>query len=178
LFSGWNFSGTFFAHTGQPFSVIDSNITATLAPNFTGPVLATVTGLTRGSVSCGGGSTTAPATPVPCVSASGFAPAGTETSFGNQERNQFRGPGYFDTDFTFMKHNKLYHMEHGEVNFGIQLFNLFNHPNFDNPVNDINNTSLFGLVTRTVNTPTSILGSFLGGDASPRLIQLKAEIKF
>jgi hypothetical protein len=29
-----------------------------------------------------------------------------------------------------------------------------------------------------VSPPTSILGSFLGGDASPRLIQLKANITF
>jgi len=29
-----------------------------------------------------------------------------------------------------------------------------------------------------VNTPTSILGSFLGGDASVRLIQLTAKLNF
>jgi hypothetical protein len=29
-----------------------------------------------------------------------------------------------------------------------------------------------------VNTPTSILGSFLGGDANPRLVQLKANFTF
>jgi len=29
-----------------------------------------------------------------------------------------------------------------------------------------------------VNPPTSILGSFLGGDASPRLIQLKGQLTF
>jgi hypothetical protein len=36
----------------------------------------------------------------------------------------------------------------------------------------------FGTIVSTVNTPTSILGSFLGGDASPRLIQFRAEVKF
>jgi hypothetical protein len=33
-------------------------------------------------------------------------------------------------------------------------------------------------VVSTVNPPTSILGSFLGGDASPRLIQLTAKFNF
>ena len=134
---------------------------------------------TAGTVSCGTGSTNTGTTPVPCLNAAGFNAPGSLVAFGNQERNQFRGPAYFDTDFAVMKHTRLYHMERGELNFGFQFFNLFNHPNFDNPVADIANAAgHFGLVTRTVNTPTSILGSFLGGDASPRLIQLKAEIKF
>ena len=51
----------------------------------------------------------------------------------------------------------------------VQLFNILNHPNSDQPVRDISNgAGQFGQITRTVNTPTSILGSFLGGDASPR----------
>jgi hypothetical protein len=33
-------------------------------------------------------------------------------------------------------------------------------------------------IISTVNTPTSILGSFLGGDASPRLIQFKGTLTF
>jgi hypothetical protein len=44
-------------------------------------------------------------------------------------------------------------------------------------VNDVNNGN-FGHVLDTVNTPTSILGSFLGGDASPRLVQLTVKINF
>jgi hypothetical protein len=54
---------------------------------------------------------------------------------------------------------------------------LFNHPNFDQPVGDISNPN-FGSIISTVNTPTSILGSFLGGDASPRLIQFKGTLTF
>jgi hypothetical protein len=48
---------------------------------------------------------------------------------------------------------------------GAQFFNLFNHPNFDQPVSDIS-TPDFGTIISAVNTPSSILGSFLGGDAS------------
>jgi hypothetical protein len=68
-------------------------------------------------------------------------------------------------------------METAKLGVGVQFFNLFNHPNFEGPVNDVNNAS-FGHVLDTVNTPTSILGSFLGGDASPRLIQLTVKFNF
>jgi hypothetical protein len=178
LFSGWNISGTIFDHSGTPFSVIDGGTTGNLSGNnYTGPVLANIIGSTNGVTGCGRGSTNTGTTPVPCLDSAGFNLPGSLTTFGNQTRNQFRGPGYFDTDFTVMKHTKLPRMERGDLAIGFQFFNLFNHPNFDNPVADIN-SSRFGLVTRTVNTPTSILGSFLGGDASPRLIQLKMEFKF
>jgi hypothetical protein len=178
LFQGWNFSGTFFAHSGQPFSVIDNGSTGNLGNNnYTGPLLANIVGPTAGTVGCGNGATNVGTSPVPCLNAAGFNAPGSLVAFGNQERNNFRGPGYFDTDFTVMKNTKIYHMERGELGIGFQFFNLFNHPNFDNPVADINNAN-FGLVTRTVNTPTSILGSFLGGDASPRLIQIKMQFKF
>jgi hypothetical protein len=61
---------------------------------------------------------------------------------------------------------------------GAQFFNLFNHPNFGPPGNDINNPSTLGSINTDLSTPTSILGSFLGGNASPRLIQLKGSITF
>src|SRR5205807_926796 len=178
IFSGWTFSGTIFAHSGSPFSVIDGATTGNLSGNnYTGPVLANIAGATNGAVSCGVGSTNTGSTPVACLNAAGFNTPGSLLAFGNKARNQFRGPGYFDTDFSVIKHTKLPGVERGELNIGFQFFNLFNHPNFDNPVADIN-SARFGLVTRTVNTPTSILGSFLGGDASPRLIQLKAQFNF
>lgn len=178
IFSGWTFSGTIFSHSGSPFSVTDGTTTGNLSGNnYTGPVLANIGGATNGTVSCGVGATNTGSTPVPCLNAAGFNVPGSLTGFGNQARNQFRGPGYVDTDFAVVKHNKLPGVERGEVNIGFQFFNLFNHPNFDNPVADTANAR-FGLITRTVNTPTSILGSFLGGDASPRLIQVKAQFVF
>ena len=106
-----------------------------------------------------------------------MAPAGSETGFTGGLRNLFRGPSYFDTDFTVMKNTKIPKWEHANLGIGFQFFNLFNHPNFNLPVNAINNP-LFGTLQSTVSTPTSILGSFLGGDASPRLIQLKCSLTF
>ena len=185
VFGGWTISGTVFARSGLPFSVIDSNASATLnSQNYGGTILADVVGPTT-SGSCGRSNATPdPATgnpPPPCLNFAGFA---SPTSVAvNQARNQFRGPHFFDTDLTVMKNTKL--GEKASLGLGVQFFNLFNHPNFDQPIADIAagsadpvNGGSFGTIVSTVNTPTSILGSFLGGNASPRLIQLKAEFKF
>jgi hypothetical protein len=56
-------------------------------------------------------------------------------------------------------------------------FNILNHPHFDQPDADIASPT-FGSVINPVRSPTSIFGSFLGADASPRLIQLHASITF
>lgn len=71
------------------------------------------------------------------------------------------------------------------LRIGVQAFNVLNHPNFGQPIHDLAvcgggscSGTTFGTITSTVNPPTSILGSFLGGDASPRLIQLKAKLSF
>jgi outer membrane receptor protein involved in Fe transport len=185
VFGGWTISGTVFARSGLPFSVIDGDASATLnGQNYGGTILADVVG-PGASGSCGRANATPdPATgnpPPPCLNFAGFA---SPTSVAvNQARNQFRGPHFFDTDLTVMKNTKL--GEKASLGVGVQFFNLFNHPNFDQPIGDIAagsadpiNGGSFGTIVSTVNTPTSVLGSFLGGDASPRLIQLKAEFKF
>jgi Carboxypeptidase regulatory-like domain len=106
----------------------------------------------------------------------GTGPGYTGGEYG-QERNQFYGPRYFDTDMTIMKYTQIPHWETAKFGIGAQFFNLFNHPNFASPYSDESNPA-FGQVLSTVNPPTSILGSFLGGDASTRLIQLTAKFNF
>ena len=185
IFGGWTFSGTVFARSGLPFSVIDGATTATLnSQNYGGTILANVVGPTAAG-SCGRSNATPDITtgnpPPACLNFDGFA---SPTSIiANQARNQFRGPNFFDTDFSVIKYTKL--GERASLGIGFQFFNILNHPNFDQPVADIaagradpTNLGSFGTIVSTVNTPTSILGSFLGGNASPRLIQLKADFKF
>jgi hypothetical protein len=60
---------------------------------------------------------------------------------------------------------------------GASLYNILNHPNFDQPVGDISNPR-FGQIVEAVSPPTSLLGSGLGGDSSPRQIQLTAKFIF
>jgi hypothetical protein len=185
LLKGWQLSGTLFSRTGLPYTVVNtgaSNILGSFGygsaayANYAGPASIPV---------CNSPST---ATAAPCLSSALFpdiATGGTngpgqaqlDTGTINQRRNQFVGPHYFDTDMTIMKYTQIPHWETAKLGIGVQFFNLFNHPNFEGPVNDINNGN-FGHILDTVNTPTSILGSFLGGDASPRLIQLTAKFNF
>jgi Carboxypeptidase regulatory-like domain len=180
LTDGWQASGTVFHHTGFPFTVIDTALQATnyggsLFPGF-------IAAQVNGVKSCGGGAVFNNATGTtanPCA----IANAGNyvdPTGFGQQRRNQIIAPSYTDTDFSIMKGFKLPipHTDTGRLQVGAQFFNLFNHPNFAAPGHDINNPATLGAITSTVSTPTSILGSFLGGDASPRLIQLKGSITF
>ena len=180
VFSGWTISGTMFSRSGLPLTVInsaaDNNLTGF---NYGATVFANITGPTT-SGSCGAANATPnPTSGVipPCLLLSGFTPAAAQAGFGNQGRNDFRGPGYFDTDLAVMKYTKLGGERAPQLGIGLQFFNLLNHPNFNQPTPDINNAT-FGTILSMVSTPTSILGSFLGGDASPRLIQLKAELKF
>lgn len=67
--------------------------------------------------------------------------------------------------------------EHLTFSFGAQAYNLFNHPNFDQPVNDISNP-LFGSTVAAVGPPTSLLGSFVGAGSSPRFLEIKGTIRF
>jgi len=123
---------------------------------------------------CGGGSHTA-GYGTPCDFASHFT---SSTDFGQQARNQLYGPNYTDFDFDVAKGFRIPKWESAKLKIGAQFFNAFNHPNFQIPLNDVNYGPANGLIYTTANTPTSILGAFLGGDASPRLIQLKGTFVF
>jgi hypothetical protein len=68
-------------------------------------------------------------------------------------------------------------LESGKIQVGAQAYNALNHPNFQNPDFDFSSPT-FGSIVSTASTPTSVFGSFLGGDASPRIVQLKAVFQF
>jgi Carboxypeptidase regulatory-like domain len=168
ILGGWTVAGTLYSHSGFPLTVIDGATEALLGQfnNSGGPVYANFLGGPQPS--CGVGK--------PCLIASQFSSATTD--FGSQRRNQFRGPGFFDTDLNLMKNVDLHFIsEQARLSFGAQFFNLLNHPNFDQPVANIANPD-FGSIISTVSVPTSFLGVGLGGDASPRLVQLTAKFTF
>ena len=182
LMKGWTFSGTIFEHTGFPYSIWSSNATAALqgtlfgstTPATTTAVLTNVVGTPN--ISCGASAAQLiNGQPNPCYSAANFTdPA---DNFGTQRRNQFRGPGYFDTDFDVEKSFNLPKWESAQFSVGARFFNLFNHPNFAFP-NTNADSGQFGQITQTVSQPTTIYGSGLGADASPRVIELQAKFVF
>lgn len=176
-FGGWTVSGAAFARSGLPFTVVDGNAFAILqGANYGFPNISSISipaGLAgNGSHSCSG-SAADPNTP--CLDLANFTPA--VTGFGTQRRNQFTGPTYFNTDLAVTKSFKIPHWEGATFGVGAQFFNILNHPHFDQPTADISSPQ-FGTITSPVSSPTSIFGSFLGADASPRLIQLHAKITF
>ncbi len=172
--ASWTVSGTLFTRSGYPLTVVDGNATGTLSgfnygTNGGNNVFAN--DMARGPVVC-----TRQALYTPCLnSTTQFTPA--IDGWGNQTRNQVWGPHFFDTDLTVMKNFHLPISETSNFGIGVQFFNILNHPNFDQPDGDIASPT-FGSIINTVTVPTSIVGSFLGGDASPRIIQLRGTLRF
>ena len=169
ILGGWTAAGTFYFHSGYPFSIVDSSVRSGQVSNATG--IATQTFLAD---YLGGPIDTSCTIPnVPCFSRSSFATASSQHDFGNLPRNSFRGPNYFDTDLNL---NKVFTMhERYQLMIGANFFNILNHPNFDLPVNNLA-SGVFGIIQNTVSAPTSAYGSFQGSAVSGRVIQ--SEIKF
>ena len=180
IMGGWTVAGTLFWHTGLPFTVIDSGTGSTLSafgygttnPNYLGTFANQIGG--SGSIICGSVYADPKAGACPGIVNNFAADSG---GFGNQRRNQVFGPRFFDTDLTLAKSFHVPGWERGQLSFGITAYNLFNHPNFDQPVGDVG-ASNPGVIQATVNPPTSIYGSFLGADASPRLLQTQLKLTF
>jgi hypothetical protein len=176
LADGWRLAGTVFGRSGIPFSVVDGAVSATLnAQNYNGVIFAAQTSShPQGLTSCDRSAATLSG--APCLNAADFAAVGQTAGFNLQRRNQFRGPIYTDVDMSLYKATPI-HWEDAKVTLGIQAFNLFNHSPFDSPVNDVSSGQFGHIIANTV-TPTSILGSFLGGDSAPRQLQLTARFEF
>jgi hypothetical protein len=169
-FSGWTLSGNFFWRSGLPFSIVDNS------------ALAPLLGLNYGGVIFASPTTNIPSTcnhavNTPCLTTSQFAPAanGAPTGFGAMGRNSVYGPHFFDADLALMKEVAI--TEHVTFSFGAQAYNVFNHPNFDQPVNDVSNP-LFGSSIAAVGPPTSLLGSFVGAGSSPRFVEIRGSVRF
>lgn len=189
LSDGWLVSGTVFAHSGSPYSITDSQTTSDLnSDNYYGTVLATPTGRTLNK-SCNAKAAvdtpcfgTAPTVATAADGSTQVVTPGSQFTYGQtfvgQRRNSFVGPNYFDTDMSVYKSFSIQRYESAKLQLGAQFVNLFNHANFDQPLNDVAQGASFGTTQSTVSAPTSIFGSFLGGDASPRQIQLTARFAF
>jgi hypothetical protein len=170
LTGGWELAGVIFVHTGLPFSVSQTEFVAA-AGNVGGSGVAQVAPAPGTPHHCGSS-----AAKTPCLQASDFPNAGNpDALFASYDRNQFTGPGYFDTDLTLAKKFDLH--EGVALKLGITGYNLLNHPNFANPVSNVL-SSVFGQSFSTVSPPTSIYGAFLGGDASVRIVQFTGKLTF
>ena len=90
------------------------------------------------------------------ISAVPFAADGS-TGFGDSPRNCIIGPKQFNWDFTVGKTFKF--GERQDLRFRAEIFNLLNHPSFQNPLNqgkadvEAGGGTEVGEITQTVGTP-------------------------
>ncbi len=104
-----------------------------------------------------------------------FISATAQSDFGNFQRNQERGPHYVDTDLSLLK--RIVKVEGFTFELGANAYNVWNHANFAQPVNDIS-SGAFGQITSAVAPPTSPYGSFQGAAVTQRLLQIHGRITF
>lgn len=187
VFGGWTLSGTVQRTSGTPFSAYYTTIDTSLLSNAANArVLAQMN--TAGTGNCG-----RPDYNSPCFKASQFQkevdadPTANPPTPGvpfqmawgggyNKRRNNFTGPGYFDTDLTLAK--RIHVTENGLIfSFAAEAINFFNHPNFDRPIGSLSNPN-FGVIMQTVGQPNSPYGNFQGSAANGRIIEAVLKVKF
>jgi hypothetical protein len=97
---------------------------------------------------------------------------------GTSGRDQYYGPGLVNFDFAGAKNFRL-GTERLHLQFRADLFNIFNHTNFSNPVADQSSAN-FGKITATVGsavaTTVGTTAGIVGG--GPRVIQFSMRLTF
>jgi hypothetical protein len=174
LIGGWSLSGTIFFRSGQPFSAYNSAAPLLQLGNDNTAAAVALADYVSGPRTCPSISN--------CLNGTQFAVNldplngdGSQLNFGNLPRNQFRGPHYFNADFSVQKDIKL--TERFVFTLGANAFNVLNHPNFANPDADVT-SGTFGQILSTVTPPNSPYGNFQGAAVSGRVLQLDMKFKF
>jgi len=104
-------------------------------------------------------------------------------TFGTMGRNIFRDSGFKNVDFSVFKNFTF--KERYTAQFRAEVFNLFNHPIFENPYgasngsskgnNDMSQQSAFGGAT---GTPDVVAGNPVVGSGSARDVQVGLKLTF
>jgi Carboxypeptidase regulatory-like domain/TonB dependent receptor-like, beta-barrel len=138
--SGWQLGIITQAQSGNPLTILTGNTAftgnATLRPNVSGPV--TVTG-----------------NPSQWFVDKTVFSSPAAGLFGNLGRNAVVGPDFVNTDFSVIKNTSI--SERMKTQFRVEMFDVFNHPNFGNP-NRTSTSSSFGVISGT-RFPTGDFGS-------------------
>jgi hypothetical protein len=174
VFGGWNVSGLVTAQTGQPFTVYDNSQDYSGFNQFNDrPDVMGAGQLPQnngnpdnafGTLSAGRGLGFFSNTP----------PTGRA---GTSGRNQYYGPGLFNWDLAGAKNFPVW-KERVRLQFRADFFNLFNHTNFANPVNNESSAN-FGKITQTLGSAVATsVGTTGGAYGAPRQIQLSMRLAF
>ena len=193
--NGWVVGGQTVAESGQPYSVYD--FTGSVGSLFFGtddeignPIVPLAPGVTPKQAQLQGTLGVNPGTPV--LNAADFAPQfvtpGTngvpacdasgcdqfESLYGNTGRNIFRGPFQVRFDMSLAKEFPI--KDRFRLRFEFDAFNMFNHPDFDAPNNDVDFFPNFEGPPSI--PPTGSLGVIQHTVGSPRFLQLGLHLTF
>jgi hypothetical protein len=181
----WAVSGVTSLQSSLPFSILDSNGGNAFLGAGTSPVSASLapsasigSGMTSGSISqrLNGYLNPATFTTAPLLYATQCAtdPNYCTTGFGDLGRNIYRGPFQQNWDFSLIKHIQL--TERQDLRFAADFFNLWNHPNFSNPlVTDYEQYLAWSASSQTSPDP---FGRIVQTTGTPRLIQFSLRWTF
>lgn len=193
--NGWIIGGQTVAESGQPYSVYDfsGSVGSLYFGTFdfiTNPIVPLKPGVTPGQAKLQGTLGVNAANPV--LNAADFAPQfvapGTngvpacdatgcdlfESLYGSSGRNLFRGPFQVRFDMSLAKEFPI--KERLRLRFETDAFNMFNHPDFDAPNN---NVVFFPNFTGPPTIPPQgSLGVIQHTVGSPRFLQLGLHLKF
>jgi hypothetical protein len=180
LLGNWQAAGILTWQTGSPFTV---NLPASQSgsaiaafgnpyrpnlisnPYLPGPVTANPNPACRATISQGGLAADTVRQPSSWFNTCAFVqPPGGR--FGNAGRNIMTGPGLSNLDFSMYKNIKL-HSESRHLQLRGEVFNLFNHPNFDIPIHVLASPN-FG----------EVLSANAYGGKPPRQIQIGLKYVF
>jgi len=200
--NGWGLGGITVAQSGQPYSIYDfSGGVASIfygTNNFIGnPIVPLLPGQTAASAQQVPASISSANTGPTVVNINAFGvplvtpgqsgvPLGDpyETSFGATGRNIFRAS--FQTRFDFSVYKDFRLTERFKLRFDAQAFNIFNHPSFDAPNNNISFNPFFQNPPLNVHNftpgytipPTGSGGIIQHAIGSPRFLQLALHLTF
>ncbi|MBB6142485.1 hypothetical protein HNQ77_000423 [Silvibacterium bohemicum] len=172
LAGGWLFSGKSYWRSGQPFSIVDSSLVGGTFYPVAGAdqVLAAAVPGAKLTYHCNGNGIA-----TPCNSVADFETSTSQTGFGNVRRNSFYGPHYADSDWSLSK--RFLNLERYTLQIGASAFNVFNHPNFGPPANDVAAGSI-GSSGNILAPPTSPYGSFQSAGVGGRVLQVFGKFNF
>jgi outer membrane receptor protein involved in Fe transport len=188
ILGGWELGGVIVASTGSPFTLIvggdplgqNSTDPKDFAWRISGPGCSNP--INPGSVTnyiklqC----FSPPIVPAsfaglcqPALDATGAAiPNTCMNLFGNNGRNSLIGPGLVNVDFSLFKNNYIPRISEAfNIQFRAEFFNVFNHPNFQAP---IDNSTLFS----STGAPVSGAGAIDATSTPSRQIQFGLKVIF
>jgi len=168
LLGGWQISGITTVQSGSPFTVYNGSADFSGFNQF----------FDRPDVVGSGSLPQDNTTPDNAFSTTYFSKTPPAGRVGTSGRDQYYGPGLANFDFAGAKTFPL-GTERVRLQFRADLFNLFNHTNFSNPVSNQSSAN-FGKITATVGsavaTAVGTTAGVVGG--GPRVVQFSMRLNF